>query len=186
MPEWQEAEDRELVALAQKGNVEAFGVLYERHVQKVHRFLAAHLDNPLDAEDLTSDVFIRAWRSLPFFHDRGVPFPAYLLRIARNAMVDHYRRPSLFSPSSLVDVENVKTQSQTEPVEIVITRIKHQHLRHVLQQLRPDYRTVLALRFLSGLTPEETARVMRRSAGAVRVLQHRALAALRRLLPEDE
>ena len=85
-----------------------------------------------------------------------------------------------------MDVENVKTQSQTEPVEIVITRIKHQHLRHVLQQLRPDYRTVLALRFLSGLSPEETARVMRRSAGAVRVLQHRALAALRRLLPEDD
>ena len=186
MPEWQEAEDSELLAQAQNGNVEAFGVLYERHVVKVHRFLTAHLDNPLDAEDLTSDVFIRAWRALPFFHDRGVPFPAYLLRIARNAMVDQFRRPSLVSPHSLADVENVHPQAQTEPAEIVISRIEQQNLRHVLQQLRPDYRTVLVLRFLSGLSPEETARVMRHSTGAVRVLQHRALAALRSLLSVDE
>ena len=91
------------------------------------------------------------------------------------------------SPTPLSELEEAHPQAQTEPAEIVIARMEHLHLRHVLELLRPDYRMVLALRFLSELTPEETAQVMRRSEGAVRALQHRALAALRSLLTiEDE
>jgi RNA polymerase sigma-70 factor, ECF subfamily len=186
MPDWQEAEDSQLLGQAQKGEVDAFGKLYQRHASRIFRFLAAHLDAPQDAEDLTADVFFRAWRALPSYHDRGVPFPAFLLRIARNALVDHYRRSAVLNSQPLDDVAESHPEARTEPAEIILTRMEHQHLRHVLDQLRPDYRTVLVLRFLSELSPEETSLVMRRSVGAVRVLQYRALAALRGLLASED
>jgi RNA polymerase sigma-70 factor, ECF subfamily len=186
MPDWQEADDRRLVSRAQDGDVEAYGELYLRHAGKVFGYLAAHVDSIQDAEDLTGDVFYRCWQALPGYHERGVPFLAYLLRIARNALVDHYRREKRYNHEEIEKAESLPTNPQTQPVEIVVARMELQHLRHLLDQLRPDYRTVLVLRFMSELTVLETARVMDRSTGAVRVLQHRALEALRDLLPEDQ
>jgi len=183
MPNWQEAEDRKLVQWAQDGDGEAYGELYLRHAGKVFGYLAAHLGNIQDAEDLTGEVFYRCWRVLPGYHDRGVPFPAYLLRAARNALVDFYRRENRFNHEEIEKAETLG--GHKEPGEIVMAQMEHQDLRRLLGLLRPDYRTVLVLRFISELTPEEAARVMRRSSGAVRVLQHRALAALRELLMDE-
>ena len=183
MPGLPAADDRKLVRWAQDGDVEAYGELYLRHAGKVYSYLAAHLEAPQDAEDLTGEVFIRCWRALPGYRERGIPFPAYLLRIAKNALVDFYRREKRFSHEE-IDVAEALVGQQT-PAEEVLTQMEHQQLRRMLERLKPDYRTVLVLRFLSGLTPEETAHMMHRSAGAVRVLQHRALAALRDLLAEE-
>jgi RNA polymerase sigma-70 factor, ECF subfamily len=185
MPDGQDDDEARLLLNAQDGNVEAYGQLYECHVQNVHRFLAAHLNDRMDAEDLTADVFYRAWRALPEYDHRGVPFLAYLLRIARNILVDHYRRTSQVRNVALDTVEVVLPHAATEPAEVVLAHLEHQHLRHVIDRLRPDYRTVLVLRFLNDLSPQDTAKVMGRSAGAVRVLQHRALAALRELLADE-
>lgn len=180
------ADDRRLVRRAQDGDVEAYGELYLRHAAQVYGYLAAHVDSAQDAEDLTGDVFTRCWQALPGYHERGVPFPAYLLRIARNALIDYYRRQKNYLHLAIDEADAVPDEVQTQPVEIVLSRLELQHLRHLLDQLRTDYRTVLVLRFLSDLSVTETARVMDRTAGAVRVLQHRALAALRALLPEEE
>jgi len=182
----QQLEDARLLREAQQGNVEAFGVLYERYVQAVYRFLYAHLNNYLDAEDITSEVFLRAWRSLSRYRERGVPFLAYLLRIARNALVDFYRRSGSASQASLaLDEVDRLPAPNAELAEGMANRIAHQELRSLLRQLPQDYQMVLVLRFLNALSPEETAQVLGRSASAVRVLQHRALAALRALIPEE-
>ena len=87
-----EVDDIQLLKTAQDGNAEAFGELYERYAQRVFRFLYAHLNNQQDAEDLTGEVFLRVWRALGNYKERGVPFLAFLFRIARNALIDHYRR----------------------------------------------------------------------------------------------
>ena len=184
MPDWREVEDRRLLEEAQKGQVEAFGELYERNAETVYRFLQAHLDNRLDAEDLTGEVFLRSWQAIPFYRQQGIPFPAYLLRIARNALTDHYRRTARRGRDSSLDVEEILPDPRTEPSDVVLARMERQELVALLRRMNEDYRTVLVLRFFSQLSPEETAQVMGRSAGAVRVLQHRALAALRRLLKE--
>jgi len=174
-------EDHHLLKSAQDGNTEAFGMLYERYADRVFRFLFAHVDNRLDAEDLTEDVFLRVWRSLPNYREQGVPFLAYLFRIARNALIDHYRRSG--PVKNQVSIEDLPLpDGGPGPGESAISSLDRDELRVSLEQLREDYRTVLVLRFLSELSPEETAQVMGRTPGAVRVLQHRALSALRSML----
>lgn len=176
-----EVDELQLLRRAREGDSVAFGDLYERYAQVVFRFLYAHLDSRLDAEDLTADVFLRVWRSLPNYREQGVPFLALLFRVARNALIDLYRRSGrLVQPLTLEDV--IVSDGQPDPGEILITKLEHQKLRAILTQLREDYRTVLVLRFLSDLSPEETAEAMGRSSGAVRVLQHRALIAVRSLI----
>ena len=114
-----------------------------------------------------------------------MPFLAFVFRIARNALIDHYRRSSALKKQ--VPIEDLSLRDNNpEPGESVISNFEREELRISLEQLRDDYRMVLVLRFLSGLTPNETAQVMGRSPGAVRVLQHRALASLRTLLEEIE
>jgi RNA polymerase sigma-70 factor, ECF subfamily len=184
MPSLEIIEDGELVRRAQDGDAEAFGEIYERHSQAVFRFFSSRLNNPLDAEDLTEEVFMRVWRSLPKYHEKGVPFTAFLFRIANNALIDHYRKFS--SPSSEVSIEGEQLQDpHHNPEEIASESLEYAELKKVLDKLRDDYRDVLILRFLSELSPVETAKVMDRSVGAVRILQHRALIAVRNLMENE-
>ena len=173
--------DAELLVRAQAGDGEAFGVLYERYAPPIHRYLYAHLSDRMDAEDLTEEVFLKVWQRLPGFQQQGVPFVAFLMRVARNVLIDHYRRTGRTEVEPLSDDSPLR-DGQPEPADQAIANLEHQQLRRVLGQLREDYRHVLVARFLSGLSPEETAQVMGRSAGAVRVLQHRALESLRKLI----
>lgn len=171
--------DRELIRQAQHGDQHAFGDLYETHAPAIFSYLFAHLNNSLDAEDLTGEVFLKAWQSLPKYIERGVPFQAFLFRIARNAIVDHYRQNNRLEHNTVDDMDGLKAEGLTETVDMVSSQMEHQHILHVLSKLRPDYQSVLTLRFISELSPQETAQVMKKSVGAIRVLQHRALAALR-------
>ena len=176
-----EVDDIQLIKNAQSGDTDAFGELYERYAPRVFRFLYAHLDNRLDAEDLTEDVFLRVWKSLGSYKEKGVPFLAFLFRVARNALIDHYRRGA--KGEERVSIEDMQLSDQTPgPVESVMAIMEHQQLRVMLKELREDYRMVLVLRYLSELSPEETAKVMGKSPGAIRVMQHRALAALRSVM----
>lgn len=181
---WKDISDAELLFRAQDGNAEAFGELYERHAQAVFRFLYSHLSNRLDAEDLTGDVFLRAWRSLPKFKEQGVPFIAFLLRVARNALIDFYRRTHKVQEDDIE--ETVIPDRNAGPAEAVTAQLESQELRQKIGQLHEEYRMVLTLRFISDLSVEETSVVMGKSDGAVRVLQHRALAALRKLLEDGK
>jgi RNA polymerase sigma-70 factor (ECF subfamily) len=171
--------DHELIKLAQRGDQHAFGDLYEAHAPVIFRYLYAHLDNPMDAEDLTCEVFLKAWRSLPKYIDHGVPFLAFLLRIARNMLVDHYRQNNRLENKSIDDMDGFKAEGMIEPIDLVGNQIEHQRVLKALSKLRQDYQDVLTLRFISELSPQEAAQVMNRSVGAIRVLQHRALAVLR-------
>jgi RNA polymerase sigma-70 factor (ECF subfamily) len=182
MPNWPESDDTELITRAQDGSTDAFGELYERHAPAIFRYLYTHLDSRLDAEDLTGEVFLRTWQALPKYTERGIPFLAFLFRIARNALIDHYRRSRPPETSASDDYGLTIEDLSPGPAEVIGTRIEHEELISIMGQLREDYRTVLTLRFISELSPDETAEIMQRSPGAVRVLQHRALNALRNLL----
>jgi RNA polymerase sigma-70 factor (ECF subfamily) len=173
--------DLELVRKAQDGEVEAFGQLYERHVQSVFRFVYSHIDNHSDAEDLTEEVFIRVWRAIPKYKEQGVPFIAFLIRIARNVIIDFYRssrRENLNLPLDDVQI----TGSKLGLDEKIIQGQTTSENRSLLANLKDEYRIVLVLRFINELSPDEIAEVMGKSSGAVRVIQFRALAALRKLM----
>ena len=173
--------DLELVRKAQDGEVEAFGQLYERHAQSIFRFVYSHIDNHSDAEDLTEEVFLRVWRAISNYREQGVPFIAFLIRIARNVIIDYYRstrRESLNLPLE----DTVVAGSKSKLDENIIQNQESLEIRAMLANLKDEYRMVLVLRFINELSPDEIAEVMGKSSGAVRVIQHRALAALRKLM----
>lgn len=171
-------DDEQVIKQVKDGDAEAFGLLYDQYSEVIFRYVYSHLENRLDAEDLTEEIFLRAWRALPKYDERGLPFSAFLFRIARNSLIDYYRQRKVVQ-----SIDDIEIQSrEAGPEELVDGRIENSDLRKTIAELREDYRNVLIFRFLSGLSPEETAQVMQRSVGAVRVLQHRALSALKDLM----
>ena len=175
-------DDEQLITAAKQGSAEAFGKLYERYCQTIYRYIASHIASQQDAEDLTEEIFLRAWNALPHYNERGLPFSAFLFRSARNSLIDFYRQNRVVQSLGEFDIET----SAEDPQEVIHTKLANEDLRAKIAQLREDYQTVLALRFLSGLTPDETAAMMERSVGAVRVLQHRALTALKDLIEQSQ
>jgi RNA polymerase sigma-70 factor (ECF subfamily) len=177
----QELDESQLIRRAKAGDAEAFGELYTRHIQAVFRFFFARLDNREDAEDLTEEAFFRVWRSLPTFEDQGVPFLAYLFLVARNLLIDHYRRFENSKTSAGIE-DSVMAESGADTSETAIRNIEHKEIRQALDKLKDDYQIVLVSRFLSELSTKEIAQIMGKTPGSIRVLQHRALQALGRLI----
>jgi len=186
MPDWQNFSDQELIALAQKGEREAFEEIYHRYGEAIYRYLYAHVSHEQDAEDMTADVFLSLWRTLgQYRQNERVPFYVFLYRMARNRLVDYYRRQRTRAGDT--DSPEVGEQNAApRAAPLVIAGMEVGDLHRYLLKLPPDYRTVLVLRFLNDLSHEETAQVMGKSYAAVRVLQHRALAALRALMQRGE
>jgi RNA polymerase sigma-70 factor, ECF subfamily len=179
MPEWQDQEINQLIEKAQNGDRDSFGLIYEQYAEIIFRFTFSQLSNYQDAEDLTEEIFLRIWRSLPNYEQKGVPFVAYIFRIARNALIDFYRQAARNRNQISIEEELVG-HSIFEPEQQAALNTDQKEIRAKLKELREDYRNVLILRFFSGLSTEETARALGKSPGAVRVLQHRALAALKK------
>lgn len=179
------ADEPELIRRAQSGDAEAYGQLYERYAPPVFRFLCARLDDQLDAEDLTEEVFLRLWRAFPGYVVQEAPFGGFLFRIARNALYDHYRKNRRVTWTEPLD-DNQVDHHHLDPAVSVPDFLEHDvaraALRGALCQLKDDQRLVLELRFLGDLSPDEIAVAMNKSAGAVRVLQHRALRALKMVI----
>jgi RNA polymerase sigma-70 factor, ECF subfamily len=169
--------DAVLVERARKGDVAAFADLYRRHFDPIYRYLRARLVDEADAEDLAETVFLQAFRSLDRYRERGHPFSAYLYRIARNALADHYRKAG--REVSLDHAENLAAPGAS-PDDHLARQEEIAAMRHALATLSPDHQEVIRLRILLDLSTEITAQWMGRSEGAVRVLLFRALSALRR------
>lgn len=172
-------DEAKLVLRAQAGDSEAFAVLYRTYVQAIYRFVLLRLSNPVLAEDMTADVFIKAINGLPRYEYRGLPFGAWLFRIARDRVVDYYRQ-SARRPSAELD-ENIKSElpdpgSLAEQTEMLSS------LAEALSQLTDEQRDVVQFRFMEDWSLDETARAMHKSVNAVKALQHRALNTLNRLI----
>jgi len=82
-------DDEQFIKQVKNGDAEAFGKLYDQYAEVIFRYVYSHLENRLDAEDLTEEIFLRAWRALPKYDERGLPFSAFLFRIARNSLIDY-------------------------------------------------------------------------------------------------
>jgi RNA polymerase sigma-70 factor, ECF subfamily len=157
--------DETLLVRAAQERPDAFGVLYERHVDAVYRYLQLRT-GPTDAADLTQQVFLRAFASLPKYNARGLPFSAWLFRIARNLATDHHRL-SYRTPDELLP--GVAQQgSAVSPENAALQMEMHGHLRSLLRELDGEKRELLAMRFASGLSSREIAAVVGKSEAAVK------------------
>ena len=177
-----EAVIRELVRRAQDGDTEAFGKLYDHFFDPIYRYTAFRAPAEM-VEDLVADVFVKAWEKLHRYKvRRGVPFAAWLFRIARYTVIDAYRTQRNFEeiPEELVDTDPWnRAEAKVESDDLL------RMVREALATLPRRYREILLLCYVAELSHHEVARVLHLTEGAVRILKFRALRKLRTLLPED-
>jgi RNA polymerase sigma-70 factor, ECF subfamily len=169
-------ETRRLVERAANGDEAAFGALYDAFAPRIYRFFRYRVSGPA-AEDLTQKVFLKMIEQLPTYESRGIPFAAWVFRVARNAWIDDHRTDHSDVPLDALSVESV---APDDPEAQAIRASEFEGLREAVGRLSEDQREVVSLRFFAGLSPREVAAQMGRSEGSVRVTQHRAIQALRR------
>ena len=178
-----EGTEESLVIQAIGGDRAAFTRLYDLHYERVYRHVLYRVPSSEDAEDVTQLVFLQAWRAIGRYRVTGSPFIAWLLTIAHNLTMTFYRRHRPTSPL-MEDTKEDRTDSDPEiQAENVLSQ---QRVRAAITRLRPDHQQVITLRFLESLAHRDIALAMGKTEGAVRVIQHRALAELRRILAREE
>ena len=171
-----------LAIAAAAGDVDAVGRLYDALVGPIYRYVAVRVRRREDAEDLTQLVFERIVASLPRYRHRGRPFEAWAFRIARNAVIDHFRRERSDEP---LDGERHAVQGDAGPEAISLRGEQMRELQAAMLHLTADQQEAIALRFAAGLTADEAAQVMGRQPGTIRGLTFRAITSLRRRLGGD-
>ena len=175
--------DADLVGRARAGEVEAFAELYRRYFDSIFRYLRLRTERDEDAEDLAETVFLSAYQSLGRYREQGWPFSAFLYRVARNALTDHYRRRR--PETGLEKAESLATAARSLDEDLEMSE-RVRLVQNEMTGLPADYQEVIRLRILLGLPTEMAAQWMGRSEGAVRILLYRALTALRRKLNEAD
>lgn len=173
-------DDAALVAQA-KSDPEAFGRLYERYVKKIYNYVYYRTGNTHDAEDLTARVFYRALTNLPKYTDRGLPFSAWLYRIAHNLVANWHRDQGrrILIPLPEVGPGEWGPLRAEAPELVAETREEQERLQSAIRCLPDERQQLLILKFVEQLSNAEIGVVLNRSEGAVKSLYHRTLLALR-------
>lgn len=178
-----------LVELARGGDGEAFGLLYDRYVGQVYRYIYHRTGSHPLAEDLTSETFVRALRAIPGFHWRGKDVGAWFVTIARNLVIDHVKSSRFRLEVPTNDLLAYDSPDAHGPEDTVVAAVSHHELQQAIagamRRLSPEQQECLTLRFLNGMSIAETALVLGKNSNAVKQLQLRAVRALARHLPQE-
>ncbi len=173
------ADDTLLIQRAISGDTDAFGKLYDMYVDRVYKHLYYRVGNIADAEDLTQQVFLKAWQAIGRYKKTASPFLAWLMTISHNLVVDYYRTKK---DKAYLEAEVTANDLASSPEGIAEARYVQQQLRRVILQLPGEQQQVVLLRFIEGFRYAEIAAVLGKSEGAIRVILHRALVKLRHIL----
>ena len=174
--------EEDLIDAAVGGETQAFAALYDRHLERVYRHLYYWVGNRSDAEDLTQQVFLNAWRSIGSYRRTGASFIAWLLKIAHNQVVSAHRRAK---EACHLDVELVSRDRWGDPEAVALAKHDHMAMRRAILRLKPEQQQVVVMRFIEHFDYSEIAAALGKSEGNIRVIQHRALTELRRLLAHE-
>jgi RNA polymerase sigma-70 factor (ECF subfamily) len=179
-----EADDDQLIALAAGGDRQSFGELYERYALRVFRHAQFLTGDPVLAEDVTAQVFLKALEAIPRYESRGVPFVAWLLRITCNMVINHRKSAKNNGHSQIP--ENIEaTGTFYSPEDSCEVKVDGERVWREVRKLPCEQRQVIVMRFIDDLGYPDIAHVLGKTVGAVRVIQFRALANLRGLLDDE-
>lgn len=175
----QVAFESDVIAAAKAGDREAFAEIYRLHSQRVYRHICYVTGDPHEADDLTNETFIQAWKSIASYEYRGVPIEHWLLKIGHRMATHHLKRRK---PTQ--DIENVRLEDSADrqPERLLEVASEVATLRAAVLKLPEVQRQVILWRFIEGMSYEEVAGMLGKSSGAIRVVQFRALRQLRDLL----
>jgi RNA polymerase sigma-70 factor (ECF subfamily) len=175
---------RELVARGQQGDREALEELYLIHFDRIYSYLHVSVGNRHDAEDLTTQTFLKMLEKIGSFRWRSVPFSAWLFRIAHNLAMDHFRARRRWQPEEEVP----EPPGDEEPsAELAAMRtIGRESMLKLIEGLSPEQQQVLTLKFVFNLPNAEVAAILDKTEGAIKSLQHRALVSLQKQMQQQE
>ncbi len=174
---------RELVGRAQRGDRDALEELYLLHFDRIYGYLHVSVGNRHDAEDLTTQTFLKMLEKIDTFRWRSAPFSAWLFRIAHNLAMDHFRAGRRWQPEEEVP-EPPGEQEASAELEAMKT-IGRESMLQLIEELSPDQQQVLTLKFVFGFANADVATILGKSEGAIKSLQHRALVALQDQVPRE-
>lgn len=176
----------DLVERAQGGDEHAFAALYDRYIDQIYGYVRRRVGNREIAEDLTGDVFLRAWRRFDRFEWQGVDLGAWLTTIARNRVNDHFKSARFRLERSTDQVGDRDAGPRTDhPERVAEARELARSLAEALDQLKGEHREVIELRFVHDMSVTETAAVLGRTVGATKALQYRALRSLAAVVRDE-
>jgi RNA polymerase sigma-70 factor, ECF subfamily len=171
---------RRLVDQAQRGDREALEALYLLHFDRIYSYLHMSVGNRQDAEDLTTQTFLKMLEAIGRFRWRSAPFSAWLFRIAHNLAMDHFRANRRWQPEE--EVPELEGAAESSAEEAALEAIGRRSMLELLETLSHEQQQVLTLKFVFRFSNGEAATILGKSEGAVKSLQHRALASLERQL----
>jgi RNA polymerase sigma-70 factor, ECF subfamily len=166
----------DLVARAAAGDGHAVAAIYDLYVDGIYRFALAHVGQPADAEDVTQRVFLKMIEGLPGYQERGLPFGAWLFRIARNIVIDRRRS---HRPMLSLELAPDLGDEERDPAHAAEAQAEREAIQAALGMLTAEQRDVVTLRFFGGLSHAEIAAILGKREATVRGLQFRGLSALR-------
>ncbi|MBI4049733.1 MAG: sigma-70 family RNA polymerase sigma factor [Candidatus Doudnabacteria bacterium] len=167
-----------LLSLAQSGDREAFGVIYDQYSGKIYKFIFFRVNHKEVAEDILSDTFVKAWNKISQIQSPQA-LSSWLYQVAKNNIIDYYRIKK--ETVSLQEVESILEDPQNI-VEAANLSLEQTQLLELIRDLPPDQASVIQYKFFEELENAEIAQIMNKTEGAVRVIQHRAVANLKKLL----
>ncbi|MBI1960910.1 MAG: sigma-70 family RNA polymerase sigma factor [Candidatus Liptonbacteria bacterium] len=174
-------DEKQLILDAMRGGgAEPFGVLYDRHHQRIYRYVYLKVTNREEAEDLTHQVFLSAWQNLKTYRFQGLPFSSWLYRIARNKIIDYYRTRQ--THETLEHAETLLVSASKNPADRADDVFAMERVRAAIRRLPADQQDVVIMRFVSDMPYRDVAAAIGKTEGAVKVIQHRALKKLKEIL----
>jgi RNA polymerase sigma-70 factor, ECF subfamily len=174
---------RRLVELAQDGDRDALEALYLIHFDRIYSYLHMSVGNRHDAEDLTTQTFLKMLEAISRFRWRSAPFSAWLFRIAHNLAMDHFRATRRWQPEEEVPEPEGAEEASAE--DQALSSIGRRSMLELIENLSLDQQQVLMLKFVFNFSNREAATILAKSEGAVKSLQHRALASLQKQITQD-
>lgn len=178
-----DGEEEKLIRAAVGGDSSAFGALYDHYLPQIYRFIVIKVGSREEAEDITHHVFLSAWTKMPAYRHRGYPFSSWLYQIARNMVIDHYR-----SRKNDVSLDRLDPESSIIPAvaqfDVSIT-LQIEKVHAAIKELKPEYQDVIILRFIEDVPIKEAAAILKKSEGAVKLAQHRAIKELKKKLGDE-
>jgi len=175
--------EEKLIDLAVRGDSSAFGSLYDHYQAMIYRFVAIKVGSREEAEDITHQVFLSAWQKVRSYKHQGYPFSSWLYRIARNQVIDHYRAKKSEVSIDKIDPELFASAERTSAD--LAEKFQLEKVRKAIAGLKPDYQDVIIMRFVEDVSLKEVATILKKSEGAIKLIQHRAVKELKKALGDE-
>jgi RNA polymerase sigma-70 factor (ECF subfamily) len=175
---------RELVERGQQGDRDALEELYLIHFDRIYSYLHVSVGNRHDAEDLTTQTFLKMLEKIGSFRWQSAPFSAWLFRIAHNLAMDHFRSRRRWQPEE--EVPEPPGEEEPSAELAAMQTIGRESMLKLIERLSPEQQQVLTLKFVFNLPNAEVAAILDKTEGAIKSLQHRALASLQKQIERQE